>query len=60
MKELILKPQFIDRAGYTVYHIHERSTEKRYYSPGQLIGQVRLKSGTEEFRMLEWVESEDG
>ncbi len=59
MKELILKPQFIDRGGYTVYHIHERDGEKRYYSAGQLVGQVRLKMYAEDFKMLEWVKSDD-
>ena len=60
MKELILKPQFVDRAGRTVFFIHERSGEKRYYTPGKLVGQVRFKPDDEEFSMLEWVESEDG
>ncbi len=64
VNELILKPQFVDRKGRTVYFIHERSGEKRYYSVGDLVGQVRLTGpgGSEdgsETAEIEWMPPED-
>jgi hypothetical protein len=59
MKELIFKPQFTDRAGRMVYHIHERSGEKRYYSPGALIGMARFTIGSTEPIEIEWLSGED-
>lgn len=55
-KEYIFKPLFFDRKGRTVFNVHERSTkEKRYYTPGQLVGQARFKPGKDESIEIEWV-----
>ena len=54
MKTLILKPQFIDRAGRTVYTIYEDDPECRVLKAGHMIGQVRFHEakGFEEFEAI--------
>ena len=48
MNKLHLIPQFIDRAGRTVFNIHIGSGR------GEIIGQIRLKQDDESV-ILEWV-----
>ena len=49
MNKLHLIPQFIDRAGRTVFNIHIGSGR------GEIIGQIRLKQDDDNV-LLEWVE----
>ena len=49
MNKLHLIPQFIDRAGRTVFNIHLQSGR------GEIIGQIRLKQDDDSV-LLEWVE----
>jgi hypothetical protein len=58
-KELIFKSQFTDRGGRTVFHIHERSGEKRYYSPGPMIGVARFIPGESESIEVEWLPEQE-
>lgn len=46
MKTLILKPQFIDRGGYTVYFVYEDDPNCRITRPGRLVGQMRFDGNT--------------
>ena len=49
MKELILKPQFVDRGGNTVYNIHR-------FRGSRPIGQIRMSVGdTDPTASIEWV-----
>jgi hypothetical protein len=56
MKTLILKPKFIDRAGRTVYDVHERAEERRYMMPGAFVGQLRMKPNEDKAVEIEWTE----
>ena len=49
MERLLLKPQFIDRAGRTVFQIHIDSGK------GEVIGQIRLQRGHPAVE-LEWLD----
>ncbi len=42
MKPLILEPKFIDRAGRTVFDVHEDDPDCRVYRCGQFLGQLRF------------------
>lgn len=42
MKPLILLPQFVDRGGNTVYHVHEDDPDCRVLKAGKLIGLMRF------------------
>jgi hypothetical protein len=42
MNKLILIPQFIDRAGRTVYHVYEDDPECRTIRAGNFIGVMRF------------------
>lgn len=54
MNKLHLVPQFIDRAGRTVFNIHIGSGR------GEIIGLIRLKQGDDSLPMLlEWIEEKD-
>lgn len=41
MKKMILIPKFTDRAGRTVYDMHEEKAG-RYLMPGVFLGQIRM------------------
>ena len=54
MKTLILKPQFIDRAGRTVFHVHEDDPDCRVLKAGHMLGQVRFgPNGFEQYEQIE-------
>ena len=42
MKPLILEPKFIDRAGRTVFEVHEDDPDCRVYRCGQFLGLLRM------------------
>jgi hypothetical protein len=52
---LILVPQFIDRSGRTVYHIHEDNPESRTLSVGKFIGVIRMDRDDNLQPEVEWV-----
>ena len=55
---LLLVPQFVDRAGRTVYNIHARA-EGRYHRPGALLGQARVRLFEDETWQIEWITEND-
>ena len=42
MNRLILTPRFIDRAGRTVFDMHEEKVGSRYLMADRFIGQMRM------------------
>ena len=57
MKALILLPQFIDRAGRVVFHVHADDPDCRVLNAGHMLGQVRF--GTDGFAEYEQIEQTD-
>ena len=55
---ILLVPQFVDRAGRTVYNVHRRAGG-RYHRPGALIGQTRLRVLEDETCAFEWLIDND-
>ena len=55
MMTLILEPQFIDRAGRTVYNVYEDDLECRTLRKGAFLGQMRWDINTEDEPQFEAV-----
>jgi len=57
MNALILLPQFVDRGGNTVFHVHEDDPDCRILRAGKMIGLMRF-NGEEitEFEPIEQTE----
>ena len=56
MNRIILLPQYVDRDGRPVYHMHKENTETRTLTPGEFIGVIRFKED-EDTAWMEWGES---
>lgn len=58
MRDMILKPQFIDRGGNTVYLVYEDDPDCRILRPGKMLGQVRFspEQGFAEFEIIDLFE----
>jgi hypothetical protein len=55
---LILKPQFIDRGGRTVYNVYEDDPDCRILRPGKFIGQMRWDHDKESDPQFEEVQGD--
>lgn len=58
MLSKILVPQFFDRGGNIVYHLHEADPECRTLRPGKLLGILRMdgEHNVKEFEPIEQLE----
>jgi len=59
MQKLIMIPQFVDRGGNTVYHVHVADPDCRTLRAGKLIAMTRYNETTMEMQAFEPLEQLD-